>query len=211
MDHQSLVQLSLERLNGPETALYCFKKSPHFRLVDVAIRIQHSEGNDNLLSSLLITLPPMFNMSKLPYLSLVFESPRFDNYSNACQPFSAKKENIVSEPEFLHLSHYCFPPNNFVLEQLLDFHQIVSLELVCCKNIGFLFNSMLRTSCNLNLKFLRICDSTNPSADKGYQGCEKLECFLSVYKGLEELVVCNMGGDFTCLAKRYNQRSTMYE
>lgn len=94
-------------------------------------------------------------------------------------------------------SGYCFPPG-FGALQHLDISRVRVLELNCCANIGYLFNGLLCEIANVQLKTLNI-SQTPAQSQRGYTGKEKIECFLTVYKGLEEVIFTNLGKDRPCL------------
>ena len=94
-------------------------------------------------------------------------------------------------------SGYCFPPG-FGALQHMDITRMRVLELDCCANIGYLFNGLLCEIANVQLKTLSI-SRTQFQFQSGYTGKEKIECFLTVHKGLEELIFANLGEDRPCL------------
>lgn len=95
-------------------------------------------------------------------------------------------------------SGYCFPPG-FGALQNIDITRMRALKLKCCANIGYLFNGLLCEIANVKLKTLNI-NQTQAQSQRGYTGKEKIECFLTVYKGLEEVVFTNLGKDRPCLS-----------
>ena len=94
-------------------------------------------------------------------------------------------------------SGYCFPPG-FGALQHLDINRVRVLELNSCANIGYLFNGLLCEIANVQLKSL-IISQTQAQSQRGYTGKEKIECFLTVHKGLEEVIFINQGTDRPCL------------
>ena len=94
-------------------------------------------------------------------------------------------------------SGYCFPPG-FGALQHMDITRVRVLELNCCTNIGYLFNGLLCEIANVQLKILNI-SRTPAQSQSGYTGKEKIECFLTVHKGLEEVIFANLGEDRPCL------------
>ena len=94
-------------------------------------------------------------------------------------------------------SGYCFPPGFGALHDI-DITRMRALKLECCANIGYLFNGLLCEIANVQLKKLNI-NQTQAQSPRGYTGKEKIECFLTVHKGLEEVVFTNLGKDRPCL------------
>ena len=90
-------------------------------------------------------------------------------------------------------SGYCFPPG-FGALQRLDITRVRVLDLNCCANIGYLFNGLLCEIANVRLKALNI-NQTKAQSQCGYAGKEKIECFLTVHRGLEEINFTNLGKD----------------
>lgn len=91
------------------------------------------------------------------------------------------------------LKAYNFSPDCTALQQHIDFSKLETLELMNCANLGFLFNSMLCTYEIYYLKVLRIRGGTLQSQHAGYFGKEKLERFLMLHTGLQELTFANLG------------------
>ena len=94
-------------------------------------------------------------------------------------------------------SGYCFPPSFGALKHI-DITRMRALKLECCANIGYLFNGLLCEITHVQLKVLNI-NQTQAQPQRGYTGKEKIECFLTVHKGLEEVIFTNLGKDRPCL------------
>ena len=90
-------------------------------------------------------------------------------------------------------TNYCFPPGLEAV-RYIDTTRLNKLTLDSCNNVGFLFNGLLCNLSQIHLKKLVISQSQNVSAI-GYIGREKIECFLIVHKGLEEIGFSDMGED----------------
>ena len=105
--------------------------------------------------------------------------------------------NTLTDVDRSCFSGYCFPPS-FGALQHMDITRMRVLELNCCANIGYLFNGLLCEIANVQLKTLNI-SRTQAQSQSGYTGKEKIECFLTVHKGLEEVIFANLGEDRPCL------------
>lgn len=109
------------------------------------------------------------------------------------------KENIITNetrtPKKVILKAYDFSPDCTALQQHIDFSKLQTLELINCANIGFLFNNMLCTYKTYHLTKLRIREDNLECQHTGYFGKEKLERFLMLHTGLEELTFTNLGAN----------------
>ncbi|KAK0513105.1 hypothetical protein JMJ35_004091 [Cladonia borealis] len=117
-----------------------------------------------------------------------------------------------------YFTSYCFPSGLEAVHHI-DATRLNELTLDSCNNIGYLFNGLLYNISRIRLKRLVISRSQTQSS-VGYIGREKIECFLMVYKGLENIAFSNLGQDRPSLAailaqgrslrvlKLYESRST---
>ncbi len=117
-----------------------------------------------------------------------------------------------------YFTSYCFPSGLEAVHHI-DTTRLNELTLDSCNNIGYLFNRLLCSVSWFHLKKLAISQSPTQST-VGYIGREKIECFLTVHQGLEEIAFSNMGKDRPSLAailaqgrslkvlKLYESRST---
>lgn len=115
-------------------------------------------------------------------------------------PSSASIKRVVDKLKDVDKAGFCryfFPPG-FGALQHLDITRVRVLDLNCCANIGYLFNGLLCEIANVRLRTLNI-NQTQAQSQRGYAGKEKIECFLTVYRGLEEIVFTNLGRDRPCL------------
>ena len=97
-----------------------------------------------------------------------------------------------------YFTSYCFPSGLEAVHHI-DATRLNELTLNSCNNIGYLFNGLLYNISRIRLKRLVISRSQTQSS-VGYIGREKIECFLMVYKGLEEIAFSNLGQDRPSLA-----------
>lgn len=100
-------------------------------------------------------------------------------------------------------SDYCFP-SGFGALQHIDIARLRVLELNCCANIGYLFNGLLWEIANVQLELLNI-NRRQTQSQRGYTGKEKIECFLTVHKDLEEVIFTTLGKDGSCLPAIFAQ------
>ena len=142
-------------------------------------------------SDLAILGPESFQIQSM---DLSFEgSGQFGLVAHRTRP----KENLIATETPMSmeiiLKAYDFSPDCTALQQHIDFSKLETLELMNCANLGFLFNSMLCTYEIYYLKVLRIRGGTLQSQHAGYFGKEKLERFLMLHTGLQELTFANLG------------------
>ena len=119
-----------------------------------------------------------------------------------------------AELDSFYFTSYCFPSGLEAVHHI-DTARLNELTLDSCNNIGYLFSGLLCNVSWIPLKKLSISRSQSQSY-VGYIGKEKIESFLMVYNGLEEIAFWNMGKDRPSLAAIFAQgRSlkvlTLYE
>ena len=93
-------------------------------------------------------------------------------------------------------SGYCFLPG-FGALQHLDMFWVTVLDLNCSANLGYFITGLLREIADVLLKTLNI-NQTQAQSQRGYAGNEKIECFLALHRGLEEIIFTNLGKDRSC-------------
>lgn len=111
-------------------------------------------------------------------------------------PRFATVKRVVDKLTDVHrysFSGSCFPPSWCALMDI-DIARMRVLELDCCTNIGDLFNGLLKQVANVRLKTLSIRRS-EPQARIGQAAKESIERFLAAHKGLEEVILTNLGED----------------
>lgn len=108
----------------------------------------------------------------------------------------------------LRFDGYQFSPRLDEIQCQLGTARLRSLELNNCRNIGYLFNNLLCNLPHIRLKAITVTQ-TAPLVDPGYLGKEKMECFLLVYKGLEEVSLLNLGQSRPFLGAILSQWSTL--
>ena len=85
-----------------------------------------------------------------------------------------------------------FLPGHSFLQQQINISELLALELTNCTNLGFLFNNLLCEYKILNLKRLLIKHDAYSYYSGEYFGREKLERFLMLHEGLEEITFANL-------------------
>lgn len=117
--------------------------------------------------------------------------------------------NQVSTLKQITLRMYDFSPRCTALQEYIDFSALQILELFNCANLGFLFNSMLCDYKNYHLKSLTIHEAAPECRNTGYFGREKLEHFLVLHTGLENLTFTDLGTNKPSLQAISAQSATL--
>ena len=100
-----------------------------------------------------------------------------------------------------NLDDFCFTGDRFLplaALQRIETARLRKLQLNSCTDTGYIFHALLCNIANIRLKTLVITQK-HSQPGTGYIGREKIECFLMVHKGLEEVVFSNLGEDTPCL------------
>lgn len=158
-------------------------------------------------SNLAILIPQSFQILSMD-LSLEC-SRQFELVAHRTKPKETIIANETPMPLEFFLTAYDFSPDCTTLQQRIDFSGLEKLELMNCANLGFLFNSMLCTYKLYYLKILRIRGGALQSQHAGYFGKEKLESFLMLHTGLQELTFANLGVDRPSLRTISAQGATL--
>ena len=103
-----------------------------------------------------------------------------------------------AELDSFYFTCYCFPSGLEAVHHI-DPTRLNELTLDSCNNVGYLFNRLVCNVSRIPLKKLVISRSQTQSA-VGYIGRAKIESFLMVHKGLEEIAFSNMGENRPSLA-----------
>ncbi len=114
--------------------------------------------------------------------------------------------DTYADVDDFHFSSSHFPTRLEALHHV-DSSRMRELHLSNCTEIGYLFNGLL-----CNIATVQLKDSTirqeGLQANTGFFGKAKIECFLSIHKGLEEIEFTNVGGNMPCLQAILAQGST---
>ena len=94
-----------------------------------------------------------------------------------------------STVKHLTLSNYSFPPQPIGLRAYLDFPSLNKLVLYSCQSIGYLFNDILCNISRCQIRVLKIDQAFSGSMSPGYLGLDKIQTFLQLYTGLDDLVL----------------------
>ncbi|KAL2043879.1 hypothetical protein N7G274_003399 [Stereocaulon virgatum] len=137
-------------------------------------------------------------------LLLAKSAPEFD--SIGLTPVKRVVDIRVNLDDF-YLAGYRFPPGIDAL-YYIDSPRLRKLDLNCCTDIGYLFGGLLNHINAMQLKILVICQPRGQTGT-GYVGRENIERFLMAHRGLEKLVLANLGQNRPCLPTILAQGRTL--
>lgn len=118
-------------------------------------------------------------------------------------PVKSVLDNVVDCGD-LCFSGYQFPPGLASFDGI-DFSTLRRLQLNSCTDLRFLFDSLLDKVSILKLKSLTI----DQPKYFGASGRVRLEAFLVIYKGLEEIAFSNLGKGRQYMQTIFAQRATL--
>ena len=137
-------------------------------------------------------------------LLLAKSAPDFD--SIGLTPVKRVVDIRVNLDDF-YLAGYRFPPGTDAL-YYIDSARLRKLHLNSCTDIGYLFGGLISHINAIQLKILVICQPQSQTGT-GYVGRENIERFLTVHRGLEKLVLTNLGQNRPCLPAILAQGRTL--
>ena len=182
--------------SGQTSTCFTLNRSQQRHLVTLSARVYDSPGADFLYHLLVamkshINTPFEFNDLALEFKNtsaygLLDASPELNNAL-------AREESLKITQ--LRLAWYDVPPQPTALQLRMDLCKLQTLELAHCQNIGYLFNTLLCILRQCQLTVLRVDGSIPGGSHRGYVGKEKLECFLMLHRGIQELTLRDLGSE----------------